>query len=352
MQKIICGIQQVGIGVRHLGTAWSWYRRLFRMDLPVFDDAAPATLMADYTGGTPHQRHAVLALNPLGGAGFEVWQFTDRVPLGPAFTPQVGDLGILATRLKAPDVAAAHRHFRHYAPDRTSQLLQAPDGSPHCLVQDPFDNWFQAVPGEEWFRRRGAPCGGVAGALIGVSDMAAARQLYSDVLGFDTVVYDETGTFEDWASLPGGHQRYRRVLLSHQQPRQGAFSRYLGAAQVELVQALDRAPRRLYENRFWGDLGFIHLCFDVRHMDALEAECAAAGFPFRVNSQQGFDMGQAAGHFAYIEDPDGTLIEFVETHRMPILKRWGIYLHLQRRAPEQPLPDWMLRLLALNRVKA
>ena len=32
-------------------------------------------------------------------------------------------------------------------------------------------------------------------------------------------------------------------------------------------------------------------------------------------------MGEAAGHFSYIQDPDGTLIEFVETHKVPILKK-------------------------------
>ena len=31
-------------------------------------------------------------------------------------------------------------------------------------------------------------------------------------------------------------------------------------------------------------------------------------------------MGDAAGQFAYIEDPDGTLIEFVETHKVPLVK--------------------------------
>jgi len=34
-------------------------------------------------------------------------------------------------------------------------------------------------------------------------------------------------------------------------------------------------------------------------------------------------MGEASGHFAYVEDPDGTLIEFVETHKIPIIKKLG-----------------------------
>ncbi|MEZ4895109.1 MAG: hypothetical protein R2778_19105 [Saprospiraceae bacterium] len=49
--------------------------------------------------------------------------------------------------------------------------------------------------------------------------------------------------------------------------------------------------------------------------------CAEQGHPFTIDSSGSFDMGEAAGYFSYIEDPDGTLIEFVETHKIPILKK-------------------------------
>jgi hypothetical protein len=62
-------------------------------------------------------------------------------------------------------------------------------------------------------------------------------------------------------------------------------------------------------------------------------------------------MGEAAGHFSYIEDPDGTLIEFVETLKIPLLKKIGWYLDLTKRHPEKNLPGWMLRMLNLQKVK-
>lgn len=58
-------------------------------------------------------------------------------------------------------------------------------------------------------------------------------------------------------------------------------------------------------------------------MDALKQECEDAGFPFTVDSADSFDMGEAAGRFTYIDDPDGTWIEFVETHKVPIAKNWA-----------------------------
>ena len=103
--------------------------------------------------------------------------------------------------------------------------------------------------------------------------------------------------------------------------------------------------------RFWGDLGFIHLCFDVQDMDGLRKKAEAGNHPFTVDSANSFDMGEAAGHFSYIEDPDGTLIEFVETHKLPILKKINWYLNLRSRKADKPLPNWMLKTLAFSRVK-
>jgi hypothetical protein len=62
-------------------------------------------------------------------------------------------------------------------------------------------------------------------------------------------------------------------------------------------------------------------------------------------------MGEASGHISYIEDPDGTLIEFVETHKIPIVKKIGWYLTIGKNNPEKRLPPWLLKMLKFNRVK-
>ena len=43
MAKIICGIQQMGIGVPNVEAIWKWYRKNFGIDIKVFEDAAHAT---------------------------------------------------------------------------------------------------------------------------------------------------------------------------------------------------------------------------------------------------------------------------------------------------------------------
>ncbi len=340
----------MGIGIPNVHEAWKWYRENFSMDVPVFEEAATADLMLPYTGGKPHNRHAILALNLQGGGGFEIWQYTSRTPEAASFIPKLGDYGINICKIKSPDVKRAFRNF-----DRTflisKEVEKTPNGLKHFFVKDPYGNIFQVIESDEWFSDRKDDTGGVYGAIIGVSDIEKSKDFYSKILGYDTVILEDEGKFTDLQLLEGGKSRFKRAILSHSKARKGGFSPLLGKTQIELVQNLDEKGQNIYENRYWGDLGFIHLCFDVVGMSALKEECEAYGKPFTVDSANSFDMGEAAGHFSYIEDPDGTLIEFVETHKIPIMKKIGWYLDLRKRDPLKPLPRWMLKSLGLSRKK-
>jgi catechol 2,3-dioxygenase-like lactoylglutathione lyase family enzyme len=353
-EKIISGIQQIGIGVVNLREAWKWYREHFGMDIRVFEEKAVADLMLPYTGGQPQSRHAALTINLQGGGGFEIWQYTKRTPKPPENKVQLGDLGINAAKIKSGDVHRSYEFFRKKNLI-SSGIVVDPAGEEHFFVTDPYDNLFQVVRDESTFRNEKKHSGATFGAWIGVSDVDLARKLYSGILGYDVVIYDKEGTFGDLAHLPGGKHRFRRVLLKHSKSVRGTFSRLFGASQIELIEVRDRKPNRIYEGRQWGDLGFIHLCYDIKGMDALRRECEQKGFPFTVDSthkhNETFDMGEAAGHFSYVEDPDGTLIEFVETHKLPISERLGWYINLKKRDPEKPLANWILKALKYNRVR-
>jgi catechol 2,3-dioxygenase-like lactoylglutathione lyase family enzyme len=290
-----------------------------------------------------------------GGGGFEIWNYTERVPQASATASQLGDLGIYLVKIKTLDVAAAHA-FHQNKGYKVTELVKGPDQLPRYYLWDPFDNLFELVSCDSYFLDEGKPTGAVYGVTIGVSDIDMALPVYSSILGYDKIMYDVTGNFPDLGSLPGGSSKLRRMLLNHSDHKKGSFSRLLGPTQLELVQVFDRDPKKIFDNRFWGDLGFIHLCFDISGMKALREECLKAGFPFTVDSMSshdiaGFDMGEAAGHFAYIADPDGTLIEFVETLKVPIFKRFGIYLNLKKRHHLNSLPDFITKALRFNRFK-
>ena len=350
MEKIISGIQQIGIGIPDVAEAWKWYRQNFGMNIRIFEDAAEAPLMTRYTGGKVHKRNAALAMNMQGGGGFEIWQYTSRKAMPAKQALSLADLGILATKIKSRDVKATYASFRKKGLELPGGLTETPGGEGHFFVRDPFGNLFEVVSGEGWFKNNKGVTGGAYGCVIGSSDIEKSLVVYRDILGYNKVVYDEVGHFADLKGLPGGEGSFRRVLLAQDRPRKGAFSKLLGPSVMELVQA-EQPGNRIFENRYWGDLGFIHLCFDVQNMEALKQECESGGHPFTVDSGNSFDMGKAAGRFSYIEDPDGTLIEFVETHKLPVVEKFGLYLNLKNRNPEKPLPYWMLNSLRFNKVK-
>lgn len=349
---IISGIQQVGVGVKDADLAFEWYRKNLGLDIPVFKDAAIANLMLPYTGGKPHERYAILAINIQGGGGFEIWQYKSRTPVAANFEILTGDLGINYPIIKAIDVNKAYQHLKQNGVELLSEPSNDPIGNPTFFMKDLYGNIFQIKKGLGWFKNNGDLFGGVGGAIMGVSNMDISLPFYQNILGYDQIVYDHSSdSFSDLNNLPGYKQSFRRVLLRHSQARKGAFSPLLGPTEIELIQVLDRIPNKIFTNRFWGDLGYIHLCFDVRNMAALKDFCQKAGHPFTVDSNNSFDMGEAAGHFAYIEDPDGAWIEFVEAHRIPIMKKWGWFLNIKNRNPEKALPRWMLSAMGLNRVK-
>ncbi|GAC1422808.1 MAG: hypothetical protein NVS1B13_02580 [Flavisolibacter sp.] len=351
MVKCITGIQQAGVGVSNAEEAKHLYKKLFGMDVLVFEDKAPASLMTSYTGRQLHHRHAILSLNLAGGGGFEIWQYTSRIPQNPMTANRLGDLGIFAIKIKSRDVKGAHSYFAGLSGILVSEIQLSPDDRPHFWVTDPYGNHFNIVEGDEWFKINNGVCGGVVGAIIGVSNIGKSINFFKDTLGMNEMVYSGKAPMID---VPWGHptgENFNRVLLKKQVSNYGAFSRLLGSVQIELIECLDRTPKKIFSNRYWGDCGFIHLCFDVIHMDVLKEEFEKAGYVFSIDSAESFTMGSSAGRFCYVEDPDGTLIELVETHKIPILKKWGWYLNLKKRKTHRPLPNWMIGMLGLNKIR-
>ena len=352
MQKLISGIQQIGIGVPDVHKAWTWYRKAFGIDVRMFEEAAEAALMTRYTGNEIHARHAVLALHMGGGAGMEIWQFTSRDPQPAAFEGKLGDTGIFICKIKCKDADFMHAEHLRRGIETLGPVHLREDGRKHYYLKDPHGYLFELVESDEWFGP--APYGGgVGGAVIGVSSIEKALVLYRDVLGYDHVASDETGIIPSMASDPRRHDESYRAswYCDAQRPRQDRSAKSWAEGKSSSSKRWIGSREILFEDRYWGDLGYIHICWDIRDMEALGKELEAAGFPFTVNSASSFDMGEASGQFTYVEDPDSTWIEFVETHKIPISQKMNWYLDTRKRAAGKALPKWMLRMLRFNRVK-
>lgn len=344
----ISGIQQVGVGTVDFRRSWNWLIQMFGAETKILEDDTVAERMLPYTGNKPQKRHACIAVNVQGGGGFEIWQYSEREPKVSKVEVGIGDLGIFGAKVKCLDVVAFRKQLLEKW-NRCGEIETLPDGTKCLYVQDLYGNLYQLVEDKHVFIRNGRLTGGVIGALVGVSDMEKSKRFYKDLLGYDTVVYDKTDVFQDWHNWHRGAERYRRVLLRRSEKAIGAFSELMGESSIELVQALDRTPHKIYEGRYWGDPGFIQICFDVTNMQALGKFCAKKGHAFTVDScpeGEVFDMGEASGHFTYIEDPDGTLIEFVETHKIPVVKKLNWYIDLRKRDRRKPLPRFLFQMMA------
>lgn len=352
MAFFISGIQQIGVGVSHVYEAWDWYRQNFGSDILLSDAPGEAIFMQKYTDHKPQTRHTILSYNMQGGGGLEIWQYTSRKPTPANFQVQIGDLGTFAGKLKTVNASAAYIKLKDNGVKICSPFGKNFAGKDHFFVKDLYGNVFEIVQCDTIFKETDSKIGGIYGAIVGVSNMEKSIEFYSEILGYDTVLYDKTGYFDDFEKLPGGKNQIRRVLLAHSKKRQGPFSNFLNDSQIELVETLSRTPNKIYdfETHLWGDPGFIQICFDIRNMKDLKAFIESKGLEFTADSNpeayeseaEIFDMGGASGHFTYIEDPDGNLIEFVETSYVPVVAKLGLGLNLKKKDPEKPLPDFLV----------
>ena len=264
---------------------------------------------------------------------------------------KLGDLGINIAKIKSRDIFKSYKRLKDKEVQIISNIEVEPCTSKCFYIKDPYNNILQIQEHNSWRFNNKKDIGGIFGCMLGVSDIDNSSKLYSGILGYTKVIYDRSGYFNDIAALPNGHGKFRRVLLGHENNRTGGFSKLFGESRIELIQSLDSMPKLIYQNRYWGDIGFIHLCFDIHNITALVKECEFKGFPFKVLCTDSFKMDQANAHWGYIEDPDGILIEFVETHKVSLIKKINWNIDMQKRDPGKPLPDWLIRAMSIHRVK-
>ena len=351
MYKRINGLQHIGVAVSEMDKSLKFYRKFFGLNIPFFDSVQPAPLMDVYTRNSTITKRASMVVNLQGGCAIEVICPTSFKPVRAKFDILVGDLGICITQLKCKNIEASHVFCKENGAPALTDISLDPSGRKTFYLEDLDRNVWQYVEGDQWYTDANHHSGGVIGCSTGVSDMDKAFGLYRDILGFDQVVYDSIGVFEDWKNLPGGKSKYRRVLLTQSAQPGGGFAKVTGKNYIELIQALDRTPNYIFKDRIWGDTGFAHIGFDVKGMAALGKDLAAAGYGFTCDSNNAIGMGQTKVHCTYIQDNDVTLIEMIEVYKVPIMEKWGIFLNVEKRDPLKPLPDFMLKALRFSRIK-
>lgn len=353
MYSKINGIQHVGLGVKNHKASWKWLRKYFKMDIPFFNAVAEAPLMDVYTHGKTINKRAAMVMNLKGGGAMEVVSPVSFEASVADFEVQLGDIGIFSCAMKSDNIEKSKALFSKDGIE-TSEITSTPDNKKTFFVQDDNGLYFQVIESNEWYSTVDFPSGGVAGTTIAVTDINKSLAFYSGLLGFSEIAYDETAAFSDFGSfLPNGEGTFRRVKLVQPKPIQGPFSTVGGELFIELVQSTDNyQPKKMWKGRIWGDVGFLHLGMDVKGMKAIGEKFAKHGHGFTCDTKDALSMGATTKvHCTYVDDPDGILIEMIEVFKIPLIEKMGVFLNLEKRKPEQPLPKWLLSLMKFMRVK-
>lgn len=349
----IAGIQGIGINADNLSESRKWYADMFQMDVNAIDDVTTAQYQYPHTEEPTQQRHLCITLNLQGGGGFEMLQSLQQTQESVSFDMHIGDLGINAAKIKSHNIAAYHEELSSKYKD-ISSIVTDPRGLPTFYLHDPFGNCFQVVEDNYVFLDENRYSGGIVGAIIGVSDLERSLPFIQKVLGYDTILYDKTGIFNDWQTLKGGNATFRRVLLKRSEQPSGPFAGLYGNSTIELVQILEGTPRKVQTGNYASRHGFLHLCFDVVNMGDFEKQCEEYGYSFIADSgpqQTLFEQSQIIGQTCFLEDSDGTLFKFVEAQKIPLIKRLDLNLNLQKMDPSKQLPELMFHLMKFNKVK-
>lgn len=248
MQNLITGIQQCGIGTPNAHEAALYYKSLFGLDAFVFDDTAEAVLMKAYTGNEVQKRRAILTMNMQGGDGFELWQFISRQPEAGCHPVRMGDLGLFAIKMKCPNVVAAYHHFSQVDHCSVSALQKTPHDHFHFWLTDKYGQVFNMVQATGLFKNNGNICGGVCGAVIGVSHLETSLLFYKNLLGLDVEAYNTTAT--NLGPVTYAAEKFHSVSLQKAAAANGAFSQLLGDIQIELIESKDYTGKRIFHNRY------------------------------------------------------------------------------------------------------
>jgi catechol 2,3-dioxygenase-like lactoylglutathione lyase family enzyme len=306
---VFLGVDHVGIGVPDMEEALDFYCRALGFSDVLFDYTGPLPGLEELVHRPTTKARVVMLASPLatplGPGRVKLVQLleeggTPPVPPGTAW----GELGICEVCVHARDVRAVHKRLveelgcEELMGPVSAELSPFGVGVDLSYVADPgkgkvevleWTGLWKALPGEPRLE-------GVNHVAFGVRDMAVSREFYGQ-LGFRHFVFETDGYFEPmrpWFARPMPRMHIVFVI-----PGQGA-----GIEPVRLYpETLDcRGP--------WGHAGPMEFAIGVSNLGLVFQELQQ-----RVefySEPQVVDVGTGEWRYAYIKDPDGLYVSFVE----------------------------------------
>lgn len=142
----------------------------------------------------------------------------------------------------------------------------------------------------------------IYGFTIGVSDTEKSINFYKN-LNFKKIRTEisENG-FKDTKFYNGGERNMIRTILKNNNTI------------IELIQVKEDNVKNIFENRYWGDIGYVHIGFQYEDEYFNNNNLVKT-----VDSGKDFHMGNLKLLFCYTEDPDKILVEFTRIYYYKLL---------------------------------
>lgn len=148
---------------------------------------------------------------------------------------------------------------------------------------------------------------GIDHITIGVSDIEKALHFYQKILGFKKVMFDYSGTLIGMDKVVGkSNVKARMVLLKSENVGP------LGQGMIRLVQFLPPFKAKpINVEHVWSDIGISEVALNVINMEEVLSKLKENDIEIALPLQHDtFNNKEVI--YAYIRDPDGSLIELVE----------------------------------------
>ena len=330
---MINGIQHIGIGVRDRDKSYDFYKNAMDFSVPLSKNTGNCTGMLPVIEHD-EERNVVIALNPYGGGLIEIFQYITKKPIAPKEYDFSAN-GYLFYGLKVRNIKASMEIVEKYGGEIISESNNTNSDRfiPKDFTTMKNNGWKTAIfrdidgiygilleyPESNIGYGNGRPrIGGIEYIAIGVSNLENSIDFYKNILGYTKIVYRAEGNFPEWDVLFGKGRKMKRALLMRERKPEGIFKHFLRGGMIELIEVEGNSGKHMYDGRKWGDIGFMELCFDVTDIDKTLKEVTDKGAEIIVPPYRQ-DMGMNTyATFAYVKDPDGSMLEFADVHRLPV----------------------------------